>query len=180
MKATSVADPTKAASATLTLLPPVNSVSGVPLVGSMALGTIRNNYTGWVGFGFKVGLTPVTVSGLGRIAVAGNTQAHTVKLVDASTGTDVPGGSALVLPGAATPGTFAYASLGTPVTLPASKTYYVLTQETFGADQWYDNNTTVQTSADATGTGPVYGTSSWTSSGLQQDLLTLPSMSNTR
>ncbi len=163
--ATSVADSTKAASATLTLLPPVTSVNGGPLVGSMVLGTLRNNYTGWVGFGFKVGSTPLTVSGLGRIAVAGNSQAHSVKLVDAATGVDVPGGSALVMPGAATPGTFAYASLGTPVTLSASKTYYVLTQETAGADQWYDYNTNLQTSADATGTGPVYGNGSWSSGG---------------
>ncbi len=163
--ATSAADPTKVASATLTLLPPVSSVSGSPLVTSMVLGTLRNDYTGWVGFGFKVGATPMVVSGLGRIAVAGNTQAHTVKLVDAATGADVPGGSAFVMPGAATPGTFTYASLGTPVTLWASKTYYVLTQETSGADQWYDNNTNVQTSADAMGTGPIYGTGSWTSGG---------------
>jgi hypothetical protein len=171
--ATSVADSTKAASATLTLLPPVTSVSGGPLVGSFGLGTVRNNYSGWVGFGFKVGSTPLIVYGLGRIAVAGNTQSHTVKLIEASTdgappffgrqGADVPGGSALVMPGGATPGTFTYASLGTPVTLWASKTYYVLTQETFGGDQWYDYNTSVQTSADATGSGPVYGTDSWTS-----------------
>ena len=163
--ATSVANTAKAASAILTLLPPVTGVSGNPLVGSMALGSLRNDYTGWVGFGFRVGSTPITVSGLGRIAVAGNSQGHTVKLVDAATGGDVSGGSALVMPGSATPGTFAYAALGTPVTLSASKTYYVLTQETSGADQWYDNNTIVQTTADAAGTGPFYGTGSWTSGG---------------
>jgi len=163
--ATSLADSTKIASSTVTLLPPVSTVSGGPLVGSMAPGTLRNDYTGWVGFGFKVGPTSLTVSGLGRIAVAGNTQAHTVKLVDAATGADVSGGSALVMPGAATPGTFAYGPLSTPVILSASKTYYVLTLETSGADQWYDNNTILQTTADATGTGPVYGTGSWTSFG---------------
>jgi len=163
--ATSVADSTKAASATVKLLPPVSGVSGGPLVASMALGTLRNNYSGWVGFGFQVGSTPLTVSGLGRIAVAGNTQTHTVKLVDAANGVDLPGGSVFVMPGAATPGTFTYASLATPVTLSASKTYYVLTQEALGGDQWYDEDTTVQTSADATGTGPIYGTGSWTSGG---------------
>ena len=125
--ATSVADSTKAASASLTLSPPVISVSGGPLVGSVALGTVRNDYTGWVGFAIQVGPTPLIVSGLGRIAVAGNTQAHTVKLVEPvtdgpppfflRTGTDVPGGSALVMPGAAPPGTFAYAALGTPTCL---------------------------------------------------------------
>lgn len=163
--ARSVADSTKAASATLTLMPPVTNVNGGPLVGSTAPGTLRNDYTGWVGFGFRVGSTPLTVAGLGRMAVAGNSQAHTVKLVDAATGADVPGGSTFVMPGTAIPGTFAYASLGAPVTLSASKTYYVLTQEVFGADQWYDNNTLVQTSPDAVGTGPIYGTGSWTSGG---------------
>lgn len=163
--ATSVADPSKSASARLTLMPPVTSVNGSPLVVSTALGSIRNDYTGWVGFGFRVGSAPLTVSGLGRIAVAGNTQSHSVKLVDAATGADVPGGSALVIPGAAPAGTFAYGALGSPVTLAGSKTYYVLTQETSGGDQWYDKNTSVQTTADATGTGPIYGTGSWTAPG---------------
>ncbi|HLG95342.1 MAG TPA: immunoglobulin domain-containing protein [Bryobacteraceae bacterium] len=165
LTATSVADPTKASSATVTLLPPISSVSGGPLVTSMVFGTLRNNYSGWVGFGFKVGSTPMTVSGLGRIAVAGNTQTHTVKLVDGSTGADLPGGSVFVMPGSATPGTFAYAALGSPIVLSAAKTYYVLSQETSGGDQWYENTTTLQTTADAADAGPIYGTGSWTSGG---------------
>ncbi len=163
--ATSVADPTKSASATVTILPPDGRVSGSPLVTSMALGTLRNNYTGWVGFAFKVGATPINVTGLGRIAVAGNTQSHVVKLVDAATGLDVPSGSVSVLPGGATPGTFAYGSLGPQIALSAFKTYYVLSQEIAGGDQWYDNDTTLQTSADATGASPIWGNGSWNSGG---------------
>lgn len=171
--ATSVDDPTKTASGTLTLQPSTGSVNGNSLVGSTGLGTIRNDYSGWVGFGFKVGATPMIVQGLGRISVAGNTQSHVVKLVQASSdgpppffdrpGTDVQGGNVLVTPGNTAPGTFAYAALGTPLALAASSTYYVLTQETLGGDEWYGYNTYVQTSPDGTGTGPVYGSSSWTS-----------------
>ena len=163
--ATSVADTTKSASATLTLLPPVPGVTGGPLVANFVLGTLRNNYTGWVGFGFTVGASPVTITGLGRIAVSGNSQSHTVKLVDASTGVDVSGAAVFVMPGSAPAGTFAYAALSSPVTLAASKSYYVVTQETSGGDQWYDTNTSMQTTADATETGSIYGAGFWASGG---------------
>ena len=132
-------------------------MSGTALVTNMTLGTLRNNYSGWVGFALKVGPAPLLVTGLGRIAVAGNTQSHTVKLVDAATGMNVPNGVASVTPWNATPGTMAYAALPATVTLNANQTYYVMSQETFGGDQWYDYNSTVQTAAVATVTSAVYG-----------------------
>src|ERR1019366_4468003 len=56
------------------------------------------------------------------------------------------------------PGDLAYAALPATVTLNANQTYYLVTQETFGGDQWYDFDSTVQTAAVATVTSAVYGT----------------------
>src|SRR5436309_6962322 len=60
------------------------------------LGSLRNNFTGWVGFEFTVGANPLTVSQLGRWDVAGNAATHTLKLADAATGADLSGGSVSV------------------------------------------------------------------------------------
>jgi hypothetical protein len=134
---------------TLTVVP-----SGTSLVLSTTPGTLRNNFTGWVGLELTVGSSPLEVTSVGRIFVNGNTATHMVKLVNAATGVDVPGGAALVSGGTA--GTFTYALLASPVTLDANGVYYLLSQETAGSDQWYDNNTTVQTSSGAVVSGAAY------------------------
>ena len=61
----------------------------------------------------------------------------------------------------AVPGWMAYAPLASPVTLAAGNTYYLLTQETMGGDHWYDTNTTLQTTPDATPNASIYGTGTW-------------------
>ncbi|MFL6546767.1 MAG: hypothetical protein ACJ8LM_16515, partial [Candidatus Udaeobacter sp.] len=58
-------------------------------------GSLRNNYSGFVGFKFTVGPRPATAYALGRFVVAGNTQNHMVKLVQAN-GADVPNGSVIL------------------------------------------------------------------------------------
>src|SRR5205814_476917 len=60
-------------------------------VTSTVLGPVRNDYSGWVGMQIVVGADPLTVSQLGRMMAPGNTGTHTVKLVKASDGLDVPG-----------------------------------------------------------------------------------------
>jgi hypothetical protein len=156
--ATSVADPTKSGSATLTVA--VASSSSADYVTSKSLGTMRNNYTGYVGMNITVGAAPITVTALGRIVAGSNGGSHIVKIVQALTGADVPGASASVNAGAGTPGTFAYATLSSPVTLSANTAYYVVTQETFGGDSWYDFNSSVQTTSAATATSAVYSSGS--------------------
>jgi hypothetical protein len=113
-------------------------------------GMVRNNFTGFVGAKITVGGSPLTVTSLGRIFVTGNTGTHAVKLVTASSGADVAGGSVSVntAAGVAANG-FKYAALPAPVTLAANTAYYVVSQETSGADQWYDSNTTLTTTPDA-------------------------------
>ena len=132
--------------------------SGTALVTSKVLGTIRNNYTGWVGMTIRIGTSPITVTGLGRIVAGTSTGTHLVKIVQASNGVDLPGASATVNVAGGAPNTFVYASLASPVTLSANTSYYVLTLETFGGDQWYDYNSTVQTASVASVTSAVYGT----------------------
>jgi hypothetical protein len=103
-----------------------------------------------------VGSSPVTVTALGRMVAASGGGSHLVKIVQASTGVDVPGGSVTVNVGTGTAGTFAYATLSSPVTLSANTSYYVVTQETNGGDTWYDYNSSVLTTNVATVTSAVY------------------------
>ncbi|MEN3327397.1 MAG: hypothetical protein V7638_2204 [Acidobacteriota bacterium] len=110
------------------------------------LGTIRNNLSGFVGMKFTTGAAPVTVTSLGRIFVAGNTGTHAVKIVNVATGADVAGASVSIntSTGTASNG-FKYAALAAPVILAANTAYYLVSQETSGADQWYDSNTVLTT-----------------------------------
>jgi len=47
---------------------------------------VRNDYTGFIGVQITTGTKYLSVSSLGRFVLSGNTQAHLVKIVDASTG----------------------------------------------------------------------------------------------
>jgi hypothetical protein len=110
-------------------------------------GTLRNNLTAFAGMKFTTGSMPVTVTSLGRIFVTGNSGTHAVKLVKASDGTDVAGGSiSLVMSAGSATNGFKYAPLAAPLTLAANTSYYLVSQETSGGDQWYDSNTTLTTS----------------------------------
>ena len=132
-------------------------ILGVNYVSATTLGTMRNNFTGWVGANLTVGPNQMTVTSLGRMFAPGNTGSHMVKLVTAA-GVDVPGGSVAVPMIGGTPGTFMYNNLPSLVNLSPNTTYYLLSQETSGGDQWYDWDTTVQTAGVATVIGPAYGT----------------------
>src|SRR5947208_2361239 len=103
------------------------------------------------------GATPITVTALGRLAAPGNGANHLVKLVDASDGTDVAGGSVSVSFSGATAGQFRYANLASPVVLSAGAAYYVLSKESSGGDAWYYNDTTVKTTSIATEISGVWG-----------------------
>jgi hypothetical protein len=131
---------------------------------SYSLGTLRNDFTGWVGMQVLVGDSALTVSSLGRMNVAGNTQAHTLTLVRASDGVGVPGSSVNWMASGAS-GQFSYADLPSPVTLAANTLYYVVTFETEGGDQWYEIDTSVTPSADGSIPTGIYWSNSWIPSG---------------
>ena len=117
--------------------------SGTPFISAQSLGTLRNNFTGCVGFTFTAAVSPVTVTALGRWVVSGNSGTHVVYLVRTSDDSIVA--SASVNTSGATPGAYKYASI-TPTALPAGSTGYILcSAETNAGDQWYDNDTTITT-----------------------------------
>jgi hypothetical protein len=138
-----------------------NAVPSTAFVTSFHAGAVRSDYTGFVGMKFTVGATPLTVTGLGRIYVSGS-GTHTVKLVAAGTGADVPGGSVALPLAGGTAGQFSYAALGSPVTLAANTAYYLVSAETSGGDPWYDLDTTITSTSVGSNNGPVYGSGSWT------------------
>jgi hypothetical protein len=103
---------------------------GTDYVAAATLGSVRNNFTGWVGMKVTVAASSVTVSRLGRVFVTGNTGTHIVKIVNAATSQDVSGGSVSVSMTGGSSGAFSYANLPTPVTLSANTSYYIVSQET--------------------------------------------------
>ncbi len=107
-----------------------------PFVNGHSMTSLRNDYTGWLGMKFTVGSADIAVSQLGRWVAPGNTGTHTVKLVNAATGADVASASVSTL--GATSGQFKHTPLSTAVTLTANTSFYLLSQETAGGDQWYD------------------------------------------
>jgi hypothetical protein len=138
--------------ATLTVVP---SLPTTNYVASATLGAIRNNFTGWIGMALTVGNTPISITQLGRMVAPGNSGIHALKIVTAS-GSDVAGGATSINTAGLSSGAFAYASLPSPVTLQANKTYYIVSQETQGGDRWYDINTSIQTASVAIETSGVW------------------------
>jgi len=106
---------------------------------------------------FTVGSVPLTLTQLGRWVVAGNHQAHLIKLVDAATGSDVTGGSVSLSLNGATAGQYAFAALSSPVILLPGSSYFLLSQETSGGDQWC-NYGAIAASPFGSVSGPAYGT----------------------
>jgi glucose/arabinose dehydrogenase len=127
-----------------------------PLMTSVALSDVRNDFSGWVGTQFAVTYTDLRVTALGRWVLAGNSRSHTLKLVDAATGADVPGGLVEVNTAGVEPGRFHYADLPQPITLAAGRTYNLVSRESAGGDTWYGVYTTGRTTAEADGTGYVW------------------------
>lgn len=129
--------------------------TGSPLITSQVPGGARNSFTGFVGFAFTVGSTPINVSSVGRIFLAGNAGTHVVRLVQAANGVEVPGGAATVSMTGGTAGLYKYAALAGPITLAANTTCYLVSQETAGGDQWFDFGPVTATNF-STVAGPVY------------------------
>ncbi|MBV9743700.1 MAG: hypothetical protein JO099_08045, partial [Acidobacteriia bacterium] len=139
--------------ASVTVLPP-----GTNFVVNKTPGTLRNNFTGVVGMSITIGSQPVAVTSLGRIMVQGNSGTHKLQIIDASTGNLIPGAYVTVSMANNPAGSFVYGALLNPVTLNPNSTYYIVSQETSGQDQWYDLDTVLQTTSVATLNGPLYGT----------------------
>ena len=92
------------------------AAGGTAMIAGFVPGAVRNNYSGYMGMQFTVGSTPLKITALGRMYLSGNFGSHSVKLVNASDGTDVAGGVVTVSLSGGTPGQFVYAQLPAPIT----------------------------------------------------------------
>lgn len=124
--------------------------AAVPFITGQTLSTnIRNNFNGWLGMKFTVGSSPIVVRELARwIVSTSGAGTHTVKLVDAVTRANLPNGSVSISTVGAPVG-FKYGTLPAPVTLEANTSYYLVSQEAVGGDQWYNSDTVVTSSGGA-------------------------------
>jgi hypothetical protein len=146
-------------------VPPSGSTSSIPdtesgtaqYLTSQTFGTVRNGYSGFLGMQILVGSNPITVTTLGRMMLDGNNSVHTVKFVNASDGTDVPGGTASIEMAGGTVNQFQYANLSSPVVLTAGTAYYLVSEETADGDTWYYDDTLVGTSSVATELSGAWG-----------------------
>jgi hypothetical protein len=140
---------------TAALPTPTPTPNGTAFITSMQPGTIRNDSCGLFGMAITVGPNPIAVNSLGRLVAPGNSQVHTLEIVDPISGMAIA--STAVNTQGAGAGAFLYGNLASPITLSANSTYYILSQEASGGDQWYDFDTTVTTTSDASLIGAVSG-----------------------
>lgn len=140
---------------TTTATPGINSfVDDDPPI----FGTVRNNYTGWVGMEIMVGPNPLIVTQLGRIVAATNSGSHVVKIVSPAT-TPLPGQpvagidvvsanvTTVAVVNQSNVGKFAWAVLTQPVTLQPNTIYFVVSSETDGGDLWFQEQALPTTAA---------------------------------
>jgi hypothetical protein len=137
-----------------TFLTPTTPFSGPgKFVIGITPGTIRHDYTSYLGYQFQVGARDLPVTALGRWVLpntTGTSVNHFLRLLDNSG--NILREVYLSIAGIA-PGNFAYGTLASPITLSAGATYYLLCRETLNADDWYStgvSDTVLTTSADAT------------------------------
>ena len=141
----------------LTVASPPSTSTTQSYVTAQTPGTLRNGYSGFAGMQIRVGADPITVTALGRIVAPGNTYSHLLKLVNASDGSDVPGGSVSVETASGTAGQFQYADLLHPIVLTPQTDYYLVSEEVAGGDYWYYDDTIVKTTTAATEASGVWG-----------------------
>ncbi len=117
----------------------------ISLLTDAILGPLRNDYSGWVGMRFLVGVNPLQVTALGRIYIDGNTHSHELRLVNAATG--AAAARVIWMPAGGIHNQMKYSALPAPVVLAANTEYYLVSQETAGADMIYGDSTKLATTA---------------------------------
>lgn len=110
---------------------------------SINLGAPRTDFNGYVGFRFIVGAQNITVTSLGRYVLSGNTTTHYIEIRN-SAGTSIANATISTL-GIVNAG-FTYSDLATPVILSAGSTYYIMSLEVLGGDNWGEQSLVVNTS----------------------------------
>ncbi len=121
---------------------PTSAPSDTSFITSVTGGTVRNDFTGYLGGNFSLSSTK-TLTAIGRWCLSGNSQTHDVWIVH----DDNSGSIAHVTINmtGCTPGTFSYTT--TSGTLTSGVGYACLSSETNGGDSLLDLDSTVTTTA---------------------------------
>ncbi len=145
---------------------PVDTEGTSTFVSRIRPGTVRNDWKGWAGMKITIGDTPIAVTALGRLAVGESTETHRLRIFDATRNnafTELT--STVVDMNGVRDKQFHYAALPHPVVLEAGKSYYIMSQEDYGKDYWYDGNMTIEyDNAVATVDGTVFKNEQMTAS----------------
>ncbi|HLV97963.1 MAG TPA: right-handed parallel beta-helix repeat-containing protein [Ktedonobacterales bacterium] len=148
---------------------PVNLLYTTSFVTGVSTGSqLRNDFGNYVGMKITVGSSSITVQSLGRYFVSGNSGTHTLEIVRASDGSVL--GSVSVNMGVGTPDSlgYLYATLSSPITLAANTSYYIVSLEVNGGDQWYGSTSLpslTATSVAAINAGVYFYNNTWTTYG---------------
>ena len=133
----------------------LSAIPGISFVVTPTPGTPLQAFDGWGGIGFHTA-AKLRVHRLGRF-FAGNKVLHPVKIVDAGSFADVPGGTCVLTFQTIADDGFCYCDLTPAVTLLADKDYFVVCRE-FPGEAYYDAGTTkVTITSAAVREYPVYG-----------------------
>jgi len=120
--------------------------------------TQRPGQNGFFGMEIQVGQIPLTIQTLGRSFTPALTGTHEVRLIDGVTKAEL--GHAIVDASSLIEGNFKYAPLlPSAVTVSPGAIYYIVSQEFTNGDQFFDQNTLVQTRPEAKVNRAVYSDS---------------------
>jgi hypothetical protein len=108
------------------------------------------NAAGSFGMTIQVGPSPLIVKTVGRAVAPANSQFHVVRIIDAATGSDVPGSAVAINTAGGAVGQFIYAPVSGTVTLQPGAVYFIVSEETAGGDVFHNHTTTVETTTVAT------------------------------
>ncbi|HRY51151.1 MAG TPA: hypothetical protein P5186_24135 [Candidatus Paceibacterota bacterium] len=122
-----------------------------PLVSARRINNnLTRQFTGWVGFRFTVGNTPLDVTHLGRWIVSGNSGSHELRLYKVVSGTLTWVASATLNTAGQSPDQSAYVALSSEVRLDANTTCYLFSKEVQNGDYWvtlYDSEIALKANA---------------------------------
>ena len=127
----------------------------VDFVTAFTVGTPANTFNGWAGMEVTVAGQSLDIHALGRVYAAGDVHQHTLKIIDKATLTDVA--SVTLDTAGGTVSQMQTVPLVNPVTLNQNTTYYIVSQETTGADLVFMDDSTVQTTGVASVINAISG-----------------------
>lgn len=133
---------TKDSDETPPVTPTAPTVQSGYFVTKVTLGTLSNSFDGWAGMEILVDASSLVVSKVGRVFATNNVQQHAIKIIDKGANLDLT--TAILDTIGGTDGEFQYVDLASPVTLLQGSSYYVVSDQMGGGDQFYLDDSTVQ------------------------------------